>query len=144
MSFDLKIKNGDVFIGSNGDLQQVTNTEKLIQDIVKMIITPLGSNVFQPGYGSQITRSLSGNAYDMNFVSSNAENQIRNSLESLMRLQMAQALRQTITPSEQIAAISNISVTRNQNDPRYFLINIKVIAKDLSVVSTQFTINTSI
>ena len=144
MSFDLQIKNGDVAIGTSGDFQQVQNTQKLIQDVVKMLITPLGSNIFQPGYGSPITGSLIGNSFDGNFVSSIAINQINNSLQALQKLQAAQATKQLISPSEQIAAISRINVFRNQSDPRFFTVAVKIIAKDLSIVSTQFQVSTSL
>src|ERR1039458_5609818 len=38
MSFDLKLINGDLVI-QNGELQTVTNSEKLIQDILKICLT---------------------------------------------------------------------------------------------------------
>lgn len=144
MSFDLKIFNGDLAINSNGDVQQIQNSEKLIQDILKILLTPSGSNVFQPGYGSPITGSLIGGAFDENFTTSIAENQVRNAIEALQKLQAAQALRQTVSASEQIAAISNINITRNQTDPRFFIVSVKVIAKDLSIIETQFSIGNSL
>ena len=37
MSFDLKIRSGDLVL-SSGDLQTVVDTEKLTQDILKMCL----------------------------------------------------------------------------------------------------------
>ena len=48
MSFDLQIKNGDLQIGSNGDVAQVFDTEKLVQDILKILLTQSGANTFFP------------------------------------------------------------------------------------------------
>ena len=41
MSFDFRIINGDLEIGTDGDLGKVEDTEKLIQEILKMAHTPL-------------------------------------------------------------------------------------------------------
>ena len=43
MSFDIKIKSGDLVI-TQGQLQKVIDSEKLIQDILKMRLTTAGSN----------------------------------------------------------------------------------------------------
>ena len=67
MSYDFKITNGDWTIGSNGDFQKVENTEKLIQDVLKIIIFPLGKNIFFRWYGSPVAKTLVGTAFDMEF-----------------------------------------------------------------------------
>ena len=54
MSFDLKIINGDLVI-KNGQLTTVVDSEKLIQDILKICLTEAGSNPMQPWYGSSIS-----------------------------------------------------------------------------------------
>jgi hypothetical protein len=141
MSFDLKIQDGDIAIGKDADLKKVENTEKLIQEILKMVITPLGSNVYHPWYGSPISKSLVGSPFDMEFISTIASNQLKNSLENLQKLQSIQSSYQQISPSEQIAAIQEIRIERNQVDPRYFSIVIKVVAKDLTTTSVSFDID---
>ena len=140
MSYDFRITNGDLRIDANGDLDRVEDNEKLIQEILKIAHTPLGSNVFYPWYGSPISQSLVGNALDMEFISTVASSQLQSSIENLQRLQQKQALEQRVTPFEQLAAIKNISITRNQVDPRFFLIVIEVLTKALSVVTTQLSV----
>jgi len=140
MSYDFRILNGDLVIGADGDIGKVEDTEKLIQEILKMAHTPLGSNLFYPWYGSPISKSLVGNALDMEFLSTVASSQLQTSLENLQRLQQRQSLEQRVTPFEQLMAIKNISITRNQVDPRFFLVVIDVITKALSVVTTQFAV----
>jgi len=140
MSFDFRIINGDMKIGSNGDLDIVEDSEKLIQEILKIAHTPLGSNIFYPWYGSPISQSLIGNALDLEFVTTVASNQLQTSLENLQRLQQKQALEQRVTPFEQLAAVKNVSITRNQIDPRFFSVVINVITKALSTVTTQFSV----
>ncbi len=130
MSFDLKIQDGDLVIASNGDLATVENTDKLVQDVLKIISTQIGSNPFFPWYGSPITKSLVGRAYDTNFISSIASQQLRASLERLQAMQREQLrTSQVVTPREQIAAISRVQVDRNITDPRFFKIVLTVLSK---------------
>jgi hypothetical protein len=141
MSFDLKILDGDLVIGANGDLEKVQNTDKLIQDILKIAITPLGGNPFYPFYGSPISKNLVGSALSFTFSSSIASNQLKNSLETLQKLQKEQATFQAVSPYEMLAAVRNVSIERNQVDPRFFSIAIEALTKALSVVKTEFVFN---
>lgn len=119
MSYDFKISNGDFAIGSNGDFKRAENTEKLIQDILKICITPLGGNIFFPWYGSPVNATLVGNPMDMEFLSTVASGQLQNSLQALQTMQQEQAKRQKVTPFEQIAAVKQVQIERNQVDPRF-------------------------
>ena len=130
MSFDLRIVGRDVAIGNNGDLAVVDNTDKLIQDILKILTTKLGANPFYPWYGSPISRTLIGKAYDDTFVSNVASGQLKTALEMLQRLQREQLKKdQLVTPQEQIAAIQNINIQRNPTDPRFYSIDVTVLTK---------------
>jgi len=130
MSFDLKIFDGDLKLGTNRDLATVEGVEKLTQDILKMVSTPIGGNPYFPWYGSPIERSLVGTAYETQFISNIASNQLRTTLEMLQNMQKEQLKTpQIITPQEQIAAIQNVSVNRNEVDPRFFIILITVLNK---------------
>lgn len=140
MSFDFKIKNGDLSIGADGDLARVENTDKLIQDILKIVITPMGSNQFYPWYGSRLSKSLIGNVFDHEFMSTVASNQLQNALENLQRLQQEQARLQRVTPFEQLAALRGVRIERNQVDPRFFLVVINAVTRALTEVNTGLTI----
>ncbi len=140
MSFDFRIVNGDITVGQDGDLQKVEDTEKLIQDILKIAITPLGSNQFYPWYGSPISKSMIGHAFDMEFTSSIASSQLQTALENLQRLQQEQARQQRVTPFEQLAAIRRVRIERNQVDPRYFLVIIDAVTRALTEATTQFVV----
>ncbi len=141
MSFDFKISQGDLVLGNNGDLQQIINTDKLIQDLLKICITPLGSNPAYPSYGCAINKSLIGTSFDTDFISSIASNQLKNSIEILKDLQEAQSFSQNMTASEQLAAIQEIKIDRNITDPRFFLIVIRALTKALTSIKTEFEVN---
>lgn len=140
MSFDLRILEGDLVIGKDGDLSKVEENDKLIQDILKIALTPLGSNVFHAWYGSPITQSLIGSGFDMEFTTSVASSQLRNSLEALQKLQKKQASYQQVTPGEQIAALADVRIERNIVDPRYFSVFIKALTNALTTVYTNFNL----
>ena len=141
MSFDLKISDGDISIGSDGDFEKIERTEKLIQDIVKMLITPLGSNQFYRWYGSPLSKSMIGNVFSFEFLSSVASNQISNSLDTLQRLQQEQAKRQKVTPFEHMAAIKNVRTERNQVDPRHFVVAVSILTRALTEATTYINIS---
>jgi len=141
MSFDLRVKDGDLALGSNRDLATVENSEKLVQDVLKLISTPIGSNPFFPWYGSPIERSLIGTPFETNFIESIATQQLKSSLETLQNLQKEQLKQfQLVTPQEQIAAVQDITVQRNTIDPRFFRILITVLSKAFRQVQTSLTV----
>jgi hypothetical protein len=140
MSFDLKILNGDIVIGVNKDLQKVENTEKLVQDVLKILMTPIGANVFFPFYGSPLSSSIIGTSLDMQFLTSIAQNQIRTGLETLQNMQKEQSSRQRVTPDELLAAVKEVNLLRNQVDPTFFTLYLSLIAKSLRTVNTSFDV----
>lgn len=140
MSFDFRVVNGDLGIGQDGDLDKVEDTEKLIQDMLKIIVTPIGSNKFYPWYGSPITQSLVGMALDFEMMSTISSGQLQNSLESLQRLQQEQSKHQRVTPFELLAAIKRVSIERNRTDPRFFLVIVEGLTRALTEANTQLTI----
>jgi len=142
MSFDLRIVGRDLAIGSNGDVSTVENSDKLIQDILKMVSTPLGGNPFYPWYGCPISRTLIGYAYEDTFVQSIASQQLQTSLETLQRLQKEQLKKdQIVTPQEQISAIQNVYIERNAIDPRFYSISVTVLTKAFKQVPVTFSIS---
>ncbi len=142
MSFDLQIKDGDIQLGVNNDLAIVVDGVKLLQDILKILLTPIGGNVFFPWYGSPLSGALVGTAYDTQLVGSVASTQIRNSLEALQGLQEQQMRdrRQVLTPAELIAAVASVNITQNPVDPRFFSIVARVISKAFRPVDATLNV----
>jgi hypothetical protein len=142
MSFDLKIINGDLVI-NQGQLQTVQDSEKLIQDILKICLTDVGSNPLHPSYGSFLSRSVVGNPAQTNVIVQIAQSQINTCLTSLQQLQQAQLKTfQKMSADEQLAAITGISVIRSAFDPRLFNVKIKCITKGFQPITTAFTVST--
>jgi hypothetical protein len=139
MSFDVKLEHGMLVLDTNGDLSRVDKAEKLLQDILKMLITPLGTNYFAPWYGSAAGNVI-GNILDNNFAASLTSSQIRASLETLSKMQAIQAKNQYLSPEEQIAAIRESTFRQNTVDPRYISIVASVVNKAFQQVNTTLDV----
>lgn len=142
MSFDLKIQNRDLVI-TNGDLVKIQDNDKLIQDILKICLTPAGSNPMQPWYGSYVSRALIGSALDTGITIQIAKSQLHTALENLKSLQELQVKSfQQVSAEEQINAVLDVSVLRRVSDPTIFDIKIKIITKSLKQINPSFSVST--
>lgn len=142
MSFDLKIRNGDLVI-NNGQLQIVTDSEKLIQDILKICLTTAGSNPVHPWYGSFISRTIVGNPNHSSVLVQIGKSQLSTALQNLKDLQDLQVKSfQRVSADEQISAILDISILRSNIDPRLFNVQIRALTKGLKPITTAFRVST--
>jgi hypothetical protein len=142
MSFDLKLFGGDLVI-QNGDLAIVEDSDKLTQDILKLVSTQLGSNPFFPAYGSPVSQVLIGTS-DVDFSQDVATQQLRASIERLKDLQQDQIKsNQIVTAEEQISAVQNVSIVQAKDDPRNYFVNLTVINKAFQSVPIAFAVVTS-
>lgn len=140
MSFDLKIEANDLKINPDGTIQTVRDNDKLVQDIVKALLTTLGSNRFHNWYGSLLSSAMIGQVLDATLAEIEAERTISNTFSNLISLQKAQAQTQYVSAGETIAAIRDISIIRNETDPRQYQITVSVLTKKLTIVEETFTL----
>lgn len=142
MSIDLKVINGDLVI-NQGELQTVQDSEKLIQDILKILLTDIGADPLQPSYGSFLSRTVIGTAMANGAIVQIAKSQINTCMSNLQKLQQKQVQSmQKVTADEQLAAVTGISVIRSVSDPRLFNIKVSGLTKGFQPVSTAFTVST--
>lgn len=138
MSFDLALIDGDVSIKSDGSVRTIQDTPKLRQDILKIILTPIGSNRFHPWYGCSISENLIGRNFPDNLIEAEVETSIRQSLERLKQLQLAQSTTQEVTLGELIASIGPIRVNRNPVDFRQLNVRVGVTTRRLTNLEEVF------
>lgn len=142
MSFDLKIVSGDLSI-DNGELKTVIDTDKLAQDLLKICITPAGTNPFYPWYGSLVSKTMVGSPLSNDIILQVSRVQLENAIQNLKSLQENQSKQlQILSPFEQINYIMDISISRDKNDFRLFLVNVRVLSKGLKALTTSFTVTT--
>jgi len=142
MSFDLKLENGNLKIGANGDLEAVVNTNKLIQDVLKMVLTPVGANKMQIWYGSNFGRTLIGTPLDLEFAKEIAISQLVSSVEMLKTLQQNQAEYQSVSASEAIMRVLGIRVDQDDKKPRFLRVFLSVLNRSAVRATINFDVNT--
>jgi phage baseplate assembly protein W len=140
MSFDLELIDGDLSIKADGAARTISETPKLRQDILKVLLTAIGSNKFHPWYGCAVTDSVIGKGYANNLMISAITTSISQSLDRLKTLQMAQASAQKVSLAEMITEVLNVEVGRNPEDPRQLNIRVTVLTRRLTQVEEIFTL----
>jgi len=140
MSFDLALERGDIKISADGSMKTVSGNAKLRQDIIKILLTELGSNKFHPKYGSYIGALQIGHYADAKLISLDLESSARKAIKNLMSLQRSQAGKQSLTPGELIVDILKVSVARDQVDPRLYNIFVSVLTKRLTEVRSNVSV----
>ena len=140
MSFDIKLDNGDIVFSPEGELQTVDGLEKLKQEVAKVLLTEIGSNVYHPWYGSTLTDDVVGFATDVRITTRNSEATINEALENIAALQVQQRSFQRVTPQESIGAIKEVKVVKDPADPRSWLVSVTVLSRALTEVTEEFNI----
>jgi phage baseplate assembly protein W len=143
MSFDLKLEKGDIRLSKDGSIEIVNGNAKLRQDILKILLTEIGDNKFHPAYGSYVGSLQIGQVADERLVSLDIESSARNAVKNLMSLQRAQSRRQGMTPGEMIIDILDVSVARDEVDPRLYNIYVSVLTQSLTEISSNITVRIS-
>lgn len=145
MSFDLALVKGDLAIGADKDLRKVRDNTKLVQDVLKLLHMPLGSDPFFPAKGSTLTEANIGEFVNKQFIEARTEAAILENLQLIQTLQTSQALVQTVTDGERIETVEEVVVEQDSQDPRQFNIRITVKTGALTtLVLPQFSISTRI
>ena len=140
MSFDLKIKNGDLIIDKTGVIEPVIGNSKLKQDILKILLTDVGDNKYHKRYGSMLGKIRVGSITDEKIIKLDLEKSVRNALNNLMSLQRSQAKRQTLSSGEIISKVLNISIFRDDSDPRAYNIMVSVLTGEITEVTTSLAV----
>lgn len=139
MSFDLRLQNGDIALGGDADFDTVTDSDKLVQDVIKMITTPQGSNKFQQQLGSLINERLIGQTLTAQNTITVLQSSVQEALVLLQKLQKAQAQTQALSPAETLVAINSIDVQRDSVEPRQLNVVLKITAGDGNLLTETLT-----
>lgn len=140
MSFDVRAIKGDIEFGANGDLVRVTNSDKLAQDIIKLLNTPIGSSPLNPGYGSSLTVEQIGETPTVYGIIEQTRAIITQALEQLTTLQAAQAAEQTLTDAETLVDFEAPIVERDEVDPRQYNIVVNALSRDLTPLTIALVV----
>jgi len=142
MSFDLELIDSDLSIKPDGTLRTIERADKLHQDIVKIILTPLGSVRFHPWYGSSVNEGLIGEMVPDNMLFQDLSSAILQSLSRLQTLQRSQATAQSVSLAEMLGSVRDLRVQRKAEDPRQVNVIVVAVTKDFNSVEETFTVST--
>ena len=140
MSFDLSLINGDIKLLKNGQVKTCADTAKIRQDVIKIILTALGSNKKHLWYGCNIGGGLLYKNISDTIVFSAIDDSIREALNNLMKLQRYQSGYQEVSSAEFITKVLGISSSRDPADIRQINIKVSLLTKRLTVIEETFTI----
>jgi len=140
MSFDIKIINGDLAFDEQGRAELVRDNNKLVQSVLKLISTTLGSDPFEPGYGLGVTTESLGSITTASVTTQKLEAEILAGVEALQAEQQSLMRTQVLTPGEIIQNIDYVVVEQDASDPRQYNIFIELTTLE----RTPITINTAI
>jgi len=139
MSFDLKLYQGDFLLDSAGRPVRVIESQKLTQDVLKIILTEKGSNPYHPRYGSYVHAHAVGQSFSNSFIIKNkVYDSVDQAVQYLQQLQDQQRLTQRVDPAELILAIEDSHVWVDEADPRQYNVNVVVLSEYLTNIETSF------
>ena len=140
MSFDLALLNNDLSIQADGSIKTITDTPKLRQDIIKIILTPLGSVRKHPWYGCSVSEDVIGKNLQSHILDSHIKSSVSQALERLRTLQIQQSSTQKVSLAEMIQAIGDVHAERDIDDLRRVNIVVTVLTKRMTKVDELFTL----
>jgi len=140
VSFDLRIENGDISF-QNSQVEIVTNENKLVQSLVRILLTPRGGAKLRPYYGTNLGGVIAHPLIPDYIFITKIEDSIKEALDFLMYQQSLQARYQCVSPGEEIREILSVAVERSVVDPRQINVGIAIRAGSGDVVARTFTIS---
>lgn len=140
MSFDFELIDSDIKIKADGTVRTVSDTPKLRQDVLKIILTPLGSNKYHKWYGCSVGEDIIGKNLPDNMIVNDITTSISNSLKNLQTLQNTQVTYQKTSMAERIAAIGEVFAERNPADLRQINVIVSVLTKRMTKVEEMSTL----
>lgn len=126
--------NSDIDFNKVGKIKEVTGYGKVKQQLLKILLTVIGDNLYDSEYGSQISSAI-GQKFTA-YITANIQYSIYRAVQHLMKIQQENLL----PDNEIIAQLSNIQVEKT-DDVRALKLSISVITADYQEVSTTLKFN---
>jgi hypothetical protein len=123
----------DYTIDQLGQYKTIKDSDKLIQDLKKIIITVLGSDPVATWYGTDFAAMI-GTKIFPEITKTKILNEIVTVLSKLKSAQIQQEEYQTVTNLEFLNTIKSTSITQSTSDPSYFTVNVNITTQANTVV----------
>lgn len=138
MSYDLKLTSGDISFGVDGNPALVRDTDKLAQDISKILLTPKGLDAGNNLYGTTL-RGILGKPMDFSVIQGLAAKTVSQALSFLQSLQTIQSSEQTLTYEEMIGSIDAIAVVQTDDNS----VEVQAAVKSVAGLRQVYAMNLS-
>lgn len=126
--------DADIDFNNVGKIKEVTGYGKVKQQLLKILLTVIGNNLYDIDYGSQISSSV-GQKFTA-YITANIQYSIYRAVQHLIKIQQENNL----PDNETIAELSNIQVEKTE-DVRALKLSITVITADYQEVNTSLKFN---
>jgi len=136
--YDIEIFNGDINFAS-GSLAIVKDEAKLVQELVKILVTPLRAASLRPNYGTYLGNVL-GHAMPEFIFLTKIEDSVKEAVEFLIGEQARAAITQYISPGERIQELLYVKVLKNGLDSRQLDVYVGVRAGSGTIIEKDFVI----
>lgn len=110
----------------SGRIVTVVFEQKLIQQVIKILMTKLGSNPFASAYGTNIPEIMYSAIRDPAGLVQQLNMEVSLAIEKQRNIHYYQAEVQHLTQREILDQLMNVEVLRSDNDPRVYLIQVEV------------------
>jgi hypothetical protein len=124
----------DISYDSASRLKTIEGHEKIKQQLLKVLMTLQGTNLFDSDYGAGLP-NLVGEKVDQ-YLAARVQFTIMDAINHLMRLQNENSL----PDEERIVSISNIDVVSDKYDPRNLIIKVTVLSGDYKEIDSSITL----
>ena len=120
----------DFLFTKGKQIRMTSGINKLIQSVLKCLLTSLGTSLEDPNYGADLESDIGGKMGLVAFA--NMQSNVTNALEYLMQLNPV-----SDDMDEVIAAVNSVQVVKNPSDPRMILVYINVTTGTGKIVAIQ-------
>jgi hypothetical protein len=125
----------DITYDPIGRLYTFEGKNKVSQQIIKVLLTVIGSNLFDDAYGSTLS-TLLGKKIDA-YLAAKLEQSVLDGLGHLQALQESMGVPDT----ERIIRVASIQAVKDSNDPRRIMITVTVTVATFQEVSTTIGVH---
>lgn len=121
----LSVKTADdFFINGHGDVETVSKEILLLQQVEKIIVTKLSTNIFHTWYGTDLHALIGTKIFDRDLLYSRIREQINNAIEKLKTIQrQMMASGRKFEPGELFGALLKIDI-EDTPDPSLLMVTV--------------------
>jgi hypothetical protein len=126
----------DLKQATSGSLIRVINTEKLIQRVLKFVLT--SRCVFYPSFTCPI-KDYIGRKFGVNITTEEIASAVLTSLTNLQQIQVAQNAIQSLSPEETLQDVTNVTATQDAVDPTVVHVSATIVSYTKQGLNTLVT-----